>query len=221
MTATIPPVVTESEFTAWLVEALGEHVQGDYDAARLLLATFDLAAKEGRSLNNPHEVANCIASTPNPDGPWSSIETRNAAKLLHEMYRVTRKPVGWALRLVELPMPVVVSRHQCPFCRRFTRADVRAVQDHMGRCWQNPGLRCCKTCDWHQDGSHPEDDESCRHPDGPEWEDYRFPVLHCPLWGRESAAKAPSGAPSSPLAASGPVEAPRSSRTLLAAPRAA
>ena len=36
MTATVPPVVTEPELTAWLVEALGEHVQGDYDAARLL-----------------------------------------------------------------------------------------------------------------------------------------------------------------------------------------
>jgi hypothetical protein len=52
----------------------------------------------------------------------------------------------------------------------------------MTRCWQNPALRCCKTCTHHQDGSHPEDDESCTHPDGPEWEDYRFPVLHCPLW---------------------------------------
>lgn len=187
MTATIPPVVTEAELTAWLVEALGEHVSGDYEAARLLLATFDLAAREGRSLNNPHEIANCIASTPNADGPWTPVETAAAAKTVHAVYLITRKPVGYALRLVELPMPVVVSRHQCPFCRRFTRAGARQVQDHMGRCWQNPGLRCCKTCIHHQDGSHPEDDESCRNPDGPEWEDYRFPVLHCPLWERKAS----------------------------------
>lgn len=187
MTATIPPVVTESELTAWLVETLGEHVQGDYEAAHLLLATFDLAAKEGAGFNNPHEIANCIASTPSDVGPWGPVETTAAAKLLHEAYRITRKPDSYALRLAELPMPVVVSRHQCPFCRRFTRADIRAVQDHMGRCWQSPALRCCKACDWHQDGSHAEDDESCRHPDGPEPEDYRFPVLHCPLWQPKTA----------------------------------
>jgi hypothetical protein len=187
MTATIPPVVTEPELTAWLVEALGEHVSGDYEATRLLLATFDLAAKESTSLNNPHHIADCIASTPRDGVLWMPVETTATAKALHKAYRITRKPADHAQRLVELPMPVVVSRHQCPFCRRFTRADVRQVQDHMGRCWQNPGLRCCKTCDHHQDGSHPEDDESCRHLDGPEWEDYRFPVLHCPLWERKAA----------------------------------
>lgn len=183
MTA-IPPLVTEAELTVWLVEAVGEHIQGDYEATRLLLATFDLAAKEGAGLNNPNQIASCIASTPagadNP--PWSPVDTTAAATLLHDTYRITRKPGDLEQRLTDLPMPVVVSRHQCPFCRRHTRADLRAVQDHMGRCWQNPQLRCCKTCVHHQDGSHPEDDESCRHADGPEWEDYRFPVLHCPLW---------------------------------------
>lgn len=182
MTTTIPPVVAETELTAWLVEALGEHVQSDYEAARLLLATFDLAAKEGASLNNPHQIANHIASTPSSNGPWGPVDTTAAASLLHATYWITRKPADLEQRLIDLPMPVVVSRHQCPFCRRFTRASLAQVQDHMGRCWQNPGLRCCKTCDHHQDGSHPEDDESCRHPDGPEPEDYRFPVLHCPLW---------------------------------------
>ena len=179
---TIPPLVTETELTAWLVEALGEHVASDYEAARLLIAVFDLAAKQGSTLNNVHHVANCIASTPSEIGPWGPVVTTTAAKLLHEAYRITRKPADLEQRLTDLPMPVIVSRHQCPFCRRYTRADVRQVQDHMGRCWQNPALRCCKTCTHHQDGSHPEDDESCRHADGPEWEDYRFPVLHCPLW---------------------------------------
>jgi hypothetical protein len=184
---TIPPLVTEAELTAWLTEAVGEHVQSDYEAARLLLATFDLAAKKGTSLNNPHQIASCIASASSDDGPWTRVETTAAATLLHDTYQITRKPADLEQRLADLPMPVVVSRHQCPSCRRFTRADLRQVQDHMGRCWQNPALRCCKACVHHQDGSHPEDDESCRHPDGPEPEDYRFPVLHCPLWQQTTA----------------------------------
>jgi hypothetical protein len=181
MTA-LPAEVTEPELATWLVDQLGEHVSSDYEAARLLIRVFDLAAKEGASLNNPHHVANCTASTPSDNGPWGPVHTGKAAATVHAAYRITRKPADYEQRLVDLPMPVVVSRHQCPFCRRFTRADLRQVQDHMTRCWQNPALRCCKTCTHHQDGSHPEEDESCRHPDGPEWEDYRFPVLHCPLW---------------------------------------
>lgn len=182
---TIPAVVTEPELTTWLVGQLGEMIRDDYQAARLLLDTYDLAGKDGSSLNNPHHIAACIDSTPRPDGPWTPVYTEQAATTIHAAYWITRKPVDYAQRLVDLPMPVVVSRHQCPFCRRFTRADPGQVRDHMTRCWQNPGLRCCKTCTHHQDGSHPEDDESCRHPDGPE-DDYRFPVLHCPLWQKES-----------------------------------
>jgi hypothetical protein len=178
----LPAEVTETELTAWLVDQLGEHVSSDYEAARLLIRVFDLAAKGGASLNNPHQVANCIASTPSDNGPWGPVRTSKAATLLHSTYRITWKPTDYEQRLVDLPTPAVVSRHQCPFCRRFTRADPGQVRDHMTRCWQNPGLRCCKTCTHHQDGSHPEEDESCRHPDGPEWEDYRFPVLHCLLW---------------------------------------
>jgi hypothetical protein len=188
---TIPPLVTETELTAWLVEALGEHVESDYEAARLLIAVFDLAAKEGTSLNNPHRIASSIDAASNPDsGPrWLTgpTDTKQAAVKLVEDFRITRKPADLVQRLTDLPMPVIVSRHQCPFCRRYTRADLAQVQDHMTRCWQNPALRCCKTCTHHQDGSHPEDDESCRHADGPEWEDYRFPVLHCPLWQQTPA----------------------------------
>jgi hypothetical protein len=185
---TIPATVTETELADLLTQECGPHIRDDYQAARLLLSRFDLAAKEGNSLNNPHQIANCIASTPatRPDPmPWEPVDTAAAAKTLHAAYRITHKPANHAQLFVDLPTPVVVSRHQCPLCRRFTRADVRQVQDHMTRCWQNPGLRCCKTCDHHQDGSHHEDDESCRHPGGPE-EDYRFPVLHCPLWKARS-----------------------------------
>ncbi|MFE2712281.1 hypothetical protein ACFXKI_09890 [Streptomyces mirabilis] len=189
--STIPGVVAEPELRDWLVEALGPHVQDDYEATRLLLDTFDLAAKEGNSLNNPHHIATCIASTPSTNGPWAPVHTDQAAATLHAAYRITRKPANYGALFVDLPMPVVVSRHQCPFCRRFTRADIRQVNDHMTRCWQNPGLRCCKTCVHHQDAG-PYDDESCTHPDGPEWEAYRFPVLHCPIW--EAAHPEMSGA---------------------------
>ena len=178
---TIPPLVTETELTAWLVEAVGEHIRDDYEAARLLLAAFDLAAKKGTSLNNPHQIASSIASASSDDRPWTPVDTTAAATLLHATYQITRKPADLVQRLTDLPMPVVVSRHQCPFCRRYTRADAAQVRDHMTRCWQNPGLRCCKTCVHHQDGSGFEDVESCTNPGGPD-EEYRFPVLHCPLW---------------------------------------
>jgi hypothetical protein len=183
----MPAIVTDIELTAWMTEQLGQQIRDDYEAALLLLDTFDLAAREGNSLNNPHRITTCIASAPSTSGPWSPVETVQAARTLYEKYRITRKPADHAQLFVDLPMPIVVSRHQCPFCRRFTRADAAQVRDHMTRCWQNPVLRCCKTCVHHQNASGTPGDpdewvESCTNPDGPEWEDYRFPVLHCPLW---------------------------------------
>ncbi|MFB8182581.1 hypothetical protein ACFC8N_42660 [Streptomyces sp. NPDC055966] len=180
MTA-VQAILTEAELTNWLTEQVGPEIRNDYDTARLLLSVFDLTAKEGNSLNNPHQIADCIASTPSTSGPFGPVDTVQAAGNLHEAYRITRKPADHERPLVDLPAPVIVSRHQCPLCRRFTRADARQVTDHMTRCWQNPGLRCCKTCTHHHDAG-PYDDESCIHPDGPEYEEYRFPVLHCPLW---------------------------------------
>ena len=47
---------------------------------------------------------------------------------------------------VPLPMPVVVTRHQCPHCRRYTRASLTRVQQHMDVCWKNTAARGCKTC---------------------------------------------------------------------------
>lgn len=96
---------------------------------------------------------------------------------------------------VDLPMPIVVTRHQCPHCRRYTKANLRQVQQHMTTCWRNPALRTCKACVHHQQESidyghqcHPGyhcgcNDwlEACTHPDGPE-DDYKFPVIGCPLW---------------------------------------
>ncbi|MFJ8555287.1 hypothetical protein [Streptomyces sp. NPDC093676] len=67
---------------------------------------------------------------------------------------------------VDLPLPVVVTRHQCPHCRRYTRARRDRVKQHMARCWQNPAARACKTCVHYEpadpDGPYPE------HPGWPE-----------------------------------------------------
>jgi hypothetical protein len=184
---TIPATVAETELADWLTQNVGDKITNDYETATQLLHTFDLKAKDSTSLNNQHKIAGCLAPTPTTwIKPSIPLTAEAAAQHLLETFRITRKPANHAQLFVDLPTPVVVSRHQCPFCRRFTRADVRQVQDHMTRCWQNPALRCCKTCTHHQDGSHPEDDESCTHPDGPEWEDYRFPVLHCQLWKARS-----------------------------------
>ncbi|MEU5477500.1 hypothetical protein [Streptomyces mirabilis] len=68
---------------------------------------------------------------------------------------------------VDLPIPVVVTRHQCPFCR-ITRAKRAAMVAHIGRCWHNPAARGCKTCVHYEpadpDGPYPEHpgwDEGC------------------------------------------------------------
>lgn len=181
MTA-IPAAVTEPELSAWLTTNVGKEIVNDYDTATQLLTVFDLAEKDGPSLNNQHKIAAVLTRTPNAwHTTFAPLTAPAAAQHLLETFRITRKPDGYERLLTDLPMPVVVSRHQCPFCRRYTRADARQIRDHMTRCWQNPALRCCKTCA-HKNDAGPEDDEACRHIDGPEWEDYRFPVLHCPLW---------------------------------------
>jgi hypothetical protein len=180
---TIPALVTETELIDWLTKNVGERIDNDYEAATVLLTVFDLAAKDSPSLNNRHQIVTVLSPTPtNGWHPYVPLTAGAAAQHLLEAFHVTRKPADYNRILIDLPMPVVVSRHQCPFCRRYTKASLAQVQDHMTRCWQNPALRCCKTCTHHQDGSHPEDDESCTNPAGPECEDYRFPVLHCPLW---------------------------------------
>jgi hypothetical protein len=85
---------------------------------------------------------------------------------------------------VSLPIPVVVTRHQCPYCRR-TWSKSAAATAHIARCWHNPAARSCKTCQHFtpadSDGPYPE------HPGWPEdCEDGRditagLPV-GCPQW---------------------------------------
>jgi hypothetical protein len=193
MAIPVQATLTQTELTAWITHNIGDEITNDYAAATQLLDTFDLAAKDGKSLNNRHQIASVLAATPTAD--WHSyvpLTAEAAAQHILETFRVTRKPDNYPQLLIDLPTPVVVSRHQCPFCRRYTRADHRQVTDHMTRCWQNPRLRCCKTCTHHQDASgtpgHIDEwVEACTHPAGPEHEEYRFPVLHCPLWELKEA----------------------------------
>jgi hypothetical protein len=193
---TVQTIITEAELADWLTATIGAQVVNAYHTATQLLTAFDLAEKDGPSLNNQHKIADCLAPTPaltsEPFTPYVPLTAQAAAQHLTLTFRVTRKPADHARILIDLPTPVVVSRHQCPFCRRFTRASIAQVRDHMTRCWQNPGLRCCKTCVHHQDasgtpGGIDEWLEACTNPDGPEYEEYRFPVLHCPLWQSKEA----------------------------------
>ncbi|MFI8351257.1 hypothetical protein [Streptomyces sp. NPDC085596] len=197
MTA-VQTTVAEAELAAWITSDIGPEIVNDHDTATQLLTAFDFKALNGPSLNSRHEIASCLSDAPNDAIPWTDpfarLTAAAAAQHLLVAFRVTRKPANYDQLFVDLPMPVVVSRHQCRFCRRFTRADLRQVQDHMTRCWQNPALRTCKTCVHYQPEStdfrhqcHPgyhcgcnDWDESCTHSEGPD--DFQFPVLHCPLW---------------------------------------
>lgn len=49
------------------------------------------------------------------------------------------------MTVVDLPIPVVVTRFQCPHCR-ITRAKKSAMAAHIARCWRNPAAKSCKTC---------------------------------------------------------------------------
>lgn len=94
---------------------------------------------------------------------------------------------------VDVPIPVVVTRYQCPHCRT-TRAKRQATEAHIGRCWKNPAARGCKTCTHYEppeDGPYPE------HPGWPEGCTAERDLgaglhINCPLWEEPtSAPKAP------------------------------
>jgi len=85
--------------------------------------------------------------------------------------------------LVTLPIPVVVVRHQCPFCR-ITRAKKAAATAHIGRCWQNPAVRACKTCVHYEPA---EEGPYEQHPGWPEGCNAGRDLdaglrVHCPAW---------------------------------------
>ncbi len=43
------------------------------------------------------------------------------------------------------PIPVRVTRYQCPYCPRGHSTKTRC-REHMARCWHNPDAHGCKTC---------------------------------------------------------------------------
>jgi hypothetical protein len=43
------------------------------------------------------------------------------------------------------PVPVMVRRFECPFCRH-RRSAMKAAAAHIARCWLNPAVKACKTC---------------------------------------------------------------------------
>lgn len=90
---------------------------------------------------------------------------------------------------VGLPIPVVVTRHQCPHCRR-TWAKKPAAQAHIARCWHNPDANGCKTCAHYEPPTegpypgHPGWPEECG-VDGPMTD---RPITGCPLWQGKAAS---------------------------------
>lgn len=83
------------------------------------------------------------------------------------------------------PLPVVVTRHQCPHCGT-TRAKKPAAAAHIGRCWQNPDARGCKTCKFFEPATsegpyseHPGWPEECGAGEGIELE---HPIVDCSFW---------------------------------------
>lgn len=167
---------TQTELLTWIRTNLDD--LWSETAADQLLEKFDFAEKGSPSRNNQHKIFMALTEAAPDAAPFTRPTPEQAASNLTARFTITYKPVTAA---VALPDPVVVSRHQCPFCRRFTRADAAAVTRHMRGCFKNPGLRCCKTCAHHQDVDA-YSDEACTHTDGPEHEDYSFPVLNCPIW---------------------------------------
>lgn len=83
------------------------------------------------------------------------------------------------------PLPMVVTRHQCPHCGT-TRAKKPAAAAHIARCWQTPAARGCKTCKHFEpatsEGPYPEHPgwpEECAAGEGIELE---RPIVDCPFW---------------------------------------
>jgi hypothetical protein len=91
------------------------------------------------------------------------------------------------------PIALTVVRYRCPFCTR-TRAKKATTAAHIARCWHNPEVRACLTCE-HRDAGG----DACGCEPGCNWgndgqpyhpscgagldlgEDHR-PVSNCPQW---------------------------------------
>ncbi|MFJ4988684.1 hypothetical protein ACIP9H_33405 [Streptomyces sp. NPDC088732] len=93
---------------------------------------------------------------------------------------------------VAVVLPVAVVRYQCPHCRK-TRARKDSAQRHVARCFRNPDVRSCVTCEHHEpeeSGTSCEGGRPCGCWDSPEAcgvrpsseQPAKFPVIDCPLW---------------------------------------
>lgn len=95
------------------------------------------------------------------------------------------------------PVPVMVRRYDCPFCRH-RRAAKKAAGEHMARCWRNPATRSCKTCAHLTevaDGEPCVPGQPCHCNEGYSYCEagmtfgaVTFPVTGCPLWKPRAAA---------------------------------
>ncbi|MFF6844635.1 hypothetical protein ACFY8X_38595 [Streptomyces tanashiensis] len=90
----------------------------------------------------------------------------------------------------EDPLVIQVTRYQCPHCRQ-SRSKKTAAIAHIGRCWKNPAVRTCKTCE-HYLPAYPVETcnpgQGCGCGDLPEACDVGNeipadqPASHCPKW---------------------------------------
>ncbi len=89
------------------------------------------------------------------------------------------------------PIAITVKRFKCPHCPR-SRAKKSATVAHIGRCWDNPANRACRTCANFEpaEAGGCVGDRQCNCPDTPqdcaagvELPDFGGDmVTGCPLW---------------------------------------
>lgn len=126
-----------------------------------------------------------------PYADWLVQVLREAAASERDALRAARLPSA-------VTIPVTVVRHQCPHCRR-TWAKQPAAASHVARCWNNPDVRSCKTCEHHEPGEAAGGcwgDSYCNCPEVPESCAIAAAtpmVTDCPAWRPLYAL---SGAPS-------------------------
>ena len=109
--------------------------------------------------------------------PWSTPEPEPAATT--------------PLIPAEDPLVIQVTRYQCPHCRA-TRSKKPAAAAHIARCWKNPDVRTCKTCEHYLPATPAETcnpGEGCGCTGFPEGCDVgievpvdAWPATHCPKW---------------------------------------
>jgi hypothetical protein len=87
------------------------------------------------------------------------------------------------------PELIVVQRYRCPFCHR-SRSARKATAEHIGRCWQNPAVRSCKTCTHLEPGY-----DACGCTDGCNWGSPSGPVPESCAAGVELGGPVRTGCP--------------------------